>query len=154
MYHVAGHHTREHFSAMWRRGRQCGPRPHSRWRGQLPSTRAIKAFRRVECKRVIHFPRSWPEGKEQPPQWANAQPWVAGMPCGAPSQRRHPPTGRRPSVHPCCRLRSVPASYTKSEQDHLPAPTRMTRTHTSRSDRWRDGTSAARLARLCFSEHV
>ena len=35
-------------------------------------------------------------------------------------------------------------------------PTRMTRTHTSRSvHRWRDGTSqAARLARLRFSEHV
>ena len=57
--------------------------------------RRIKAFRRAECK-------------DQASQWAN--PWRVGRRHavrGAPSQRRHPPTGRRPSVHPCCRLRSV-----------------------------------------------
>eukprot|EP00964_Phaeocystis_antarctica_P068669 scaffold41611_cov34-Phaeocystis_antarctica.AAC.1 len=48
------------------------------------------------------------------------------MPCGEPSQRRLPPIGRRPSVHPCCRLCSVPASYTKRLSRTICPPTRMT----------------------------
>jgi len=63
-------------------------------------------------------PRSWPEGKEQPSQWANPQPWV---PQACRAARQASADTRRRGGGLAFTLRSVPASHTKSEQDYLPA---------------------------------
>ena len=73
-----------------------GPRLHSRWRGQLPSMRTIKAFRRVECKRVIARARGQKAKNNCPNGLTRSRGWQA---CRA-ARQASADTRRRGGGHP------------------------------------------------------
>ena len=80
-------------------------------------TRTVKAFRRVECKRVIARARGQKAKNNRPNGLTRSRGWQA---CRA-ARQASADTRRRGGGLASTLAAAFAASYTKSEQDHLPA---------------------------------